>query len=659
MIKFSIIRFGIAFVLRDHFIQYSFAIESCTEKIEVEKALSNIQKRQQWMEEDAMNTIEKVLKDSQNEKELMDKNYLKEFQRYSFCKFNLVIEKNGSGKTRMLRFLRDVVAKQQENIIIFLDCSESSVNEIDVQESVPEKMIFNKSLSTDSLENLFTVIKNQLPKFIISLKGLCQSFPSQAEGLLKDINKYLKTMMGRELNIGDQTVYIHNLNTGEDKELAQEIEVLSPGERNIVIFSLALLCIKININKPSLLLIDEIETHLHPAVLQELFKMLRDNLAEADCCVFIATHSIFLLPSFQFKEICYFEQGELKPVSGNMYRDILNTLVYGNEEDHSISELLVSVDSWSYAEFMAECFQPPTVSDVVKPNDPQYAKMNKVIEDLRLENGGEKLELLDFGAGDARIGMCMKMDYDLKNKEEWPPVFYHVYDKYHITEEFKSGEFVFGDKYESREAIATQQGKMDIVLMYNVLHEIGIDEWCNELNLAFSLLKENGVLIFSERKTLSIGEKPYGKSGYLLLGDEEVKALFSGMIVEEIELKEDLRHNTWGFAVRNINRKKITTNNIEKALERLKTHTQEKIDEYFCQENVNQFKARDYAFYCQQFFNVKEAQKILEEQCIPEMKFQFIVNRDPLKRKYLLQRRAEIDDDEGRLCRKYLEENPE
>lgn len=604
-----------------------------------------------------MNTMEKILKDSQNEKELMDKNYLKDFKRYAFCKFNLIIGKNGSGKTRMLRFLRDVVAKQQGNIIIFLDCSESSENEIHAQEVVPEKLIFNERLSTDSLENLFTVIKNQLPQFISSLKGLCQSFPNKADGLLKNINKYLKTMMGRELNIRDQIVYMHNLNTGENKELAHEVEVLSPGERNIVIFSLVLLCIKLNINKPSLLLIDEIETHLHPAVLQELFKMFRDNLAEADCCVFIATHSIFLLPSFQFKEICYFEQGELKQVNGNVYRDILNTVVYGNEEDHSISELLVSVDSWSYAEFMAECFQPPIVSDVVKLDDPQYAKMNKVIEALQLENGGEILELLDFGAGDARIGMCMKLDYDSKNKKEFPPVSYNVYDRNHITEEFKSGEFVFGDKYESREAVSAQQGKMDIVLMYNVLHEIGIDEWCDELNLAISLLKDNGVLIFSERKTLSMGEKPYGKSGYLLLGGEEVKILFDGMSVKEIEVKEDLRHNTWGFAIRNNNRKKITVNNVEKALKRLETHTQEKIDEYFRQENVNRFKARDYAFYCQQFFNVKEAQKILEEQCIPEMKLQFIVNGDPSKMKYLLQRRAEIDDDEGRLCRKYLEEN--
>lgn len=42
MIKFSIIRFGKAFVLRNHFIQYSFVIEGCTEKIEVEKALNNM-----------------------------------------------------------------------------------------------------------------------------------------------------------------------------------------------------------------------------------------------------------------------------------------------------------------------------------------------------------------------------------------------------------------------------------------------------------------------------------------------------------------------------------------------------------------------------------------------------------------------------------------
>lgn len=611
------------------------------------------------------NILENFLNEKElpgNEKlknELLEKNHLKGFQRNSFCEFNLVIGKNGSGKTRMLRFLRDVASKHENCNIIFLDCAENSVDRSEVQENISDSLIFNDELSRDSLENLFINIKDQLPQFIDSLEDFCQKYKKRAASLLEKINKYLEKLLGRTIYNNNYKIYISNPSTGEDRALDQEIVVLSPGERNILIFSLALMCVQLNIDKPFLLLIDEIETHLHPAVLQELLKMFRENLKDTNGCVFVATHSIFLLPEFKFEEICYLDQGELKKVNGNVYRNILDAVVYGNEGNHAISELLVSVDSWSYAEYMAECFLPPTVSDRARADDPQYLRMDIIVNELLKRNSGKKLEVLDFGAGDARIGMCMKMDYESRPLKEVPQICYHVYDKYKITEEFKSGDSMFGNKYETKEAVATQAGKMDIVLLYNVLHEVGIDEWCDELNLALSLLKEDGVLIFSERKTLSVGEKPYGKSGYLLLGKEEIDILFSEMVVVEIDVKEEKRHNIWGFAIRNPNRKEISLNNVENTIKRLTSHTQEKIDEYYHQENPDHFKARDYAFYCQQFFNAKEAQEILKKLRIPEMKLQFILTGkySERKKRELLRQRAEIDDEEGRKCKSYLEEN--
>lgn len=604
---------------------------------------------------------------------MLEKNHLKEFEVDAFSDFNLLIGKNGSGKTRMLRFLRDVALKRGSCNVIFLDCAESTVNvgEDTVRadtdsEKISYNLIFKEGLSGKALGNLFSDIKNGLEDLISTLESMSkdQQFSRRANELIRDMNEYLKKMLERELYITQNTICIRNPDSaaGKDeiRDLKTEIGVMSPGERNIIILSLALLCINLSVDKPSLLLIDEIETHLHPAVLREMLGMLKANLAKTDCCVFIATHSLFLLPEYKFEEICYFEQGQLKRKSGKVYHDILQAMVYGNDEDHSVSELLISVDSWSYAEFMAECFLPPTVSGKADPEDPQYQKMDQIIHKLLERNGGEKLEILDFGAGDARIGMCMKADYSSGNGKELPPVVYHVYDKYHITEQFKSGEFVFGSKYETKEAVETQKGKMDIVLLYNVLHEVSIDEWCDELNLALSLLKEDGVLIFSERKTLSIGEKPYGKSGYLILGDKEIQILFSGMDVQEIEIENDKRQNTWGFAVVNQNRKKVIMDNVEKALESLETSTQEAIDGYHGQERVERFKARDYAFYCQQFFNVLAARKILEEVRIPDMKMQFIKNGkypDEKKRR-LMELRAQIDDEEGRKCKKWLDENP-
>ncbi|MCM1119023.1 MAG: ATP-binding protein [bacterium] len=561
----------------------------------------------------------------------------------------------------MLRFLRDVAEKRGECDIIFLDCVEKADSPSEESENITDNLIFNQPLSREAKGDLFAKIKDQLPRFIVSLEGLCSNFSERAERLLEGINRYLSKMLERTLHINNGKIYISNSSTGEANILAQEVEVLSPGERNIIIFSLALLYIQANVNKPSLLLIDEIETHLHPAVLQELFKMFRENLKDVNCCVFIATHSVFLLPEFEFEEICYFEQGELKKVSGTVYQDIMNTLVYGKDGNHSISELLVSVDSWSYAEYMAECFQRPTVSERVKADDPQYLKMKQVVKELLEHNGGEELQVLDFGAGEARIGMCMKMDYESRPAVEWPKIKYHVYDKYvKVTDKFVSGEFVFGKKFESEEAVAALKGQMDIVLLYNVLHEIGVDEWCKELNLILSLLKENGVLVFSERKTLSVGERPFGKSGYLLLGKEEIDILFSNMEVEEIELEKDMRRNTWGFAIRNVHGKSITDLDVEKAIERLTFHTQDIVEEYYRQEETDSFKARDYAFYCQQYFNAREAMNILKNKSVSHMKLQFILslNRSSEEKRELLQMRAEIDDEEGRKCKRHLQKNP-
>lgn len=152
-------------------------------------------------------------------------------------------------------------------------------------------------------------------------------------------------------------------------------------------------------------------------------------------------------------------------------------------------------------------------------------------------------------------------------------------------------------------------------MLYNVLHEIGIDEWVKELNFMFDLLSEDGVLLFSEREILSIGEKPYGKSGYLVLGKEELIKLFPNSKIEEIALPDKVRNVTWCYSIKKPEIKSGYPNKktVMAALKSLKNNTKSKIRNRERNGLGEKRKSRKYAFYCQQYVNVEEALEMLDE----------------------------------------------
>lgn len=613
--------------------------------------------------------MKNILKNCPTEYELIGRNHLKKVNKGDYKKFNIVIGKNGSGKSRFLRFLKDVAKRDTRSKIIFLDCTDNSESTEESSQNVSNKFIFNYNIDDITLTNLYPAFNKAAQQILESLADLCTNpaLRGEAKNRLQRINDYLCKLLQRELIIQDNTIYLHNLQTEEDKEISQELPVLSPGEHNILVIALALLSIQLDETTPTLLLIDELEMHLHPAALLDLFRMLQKSIQNANCCVFIATHSIFLLPTFKFEEICYLNDGTLMKVDGKIYQDIVDALVLGENGERSILDFLASIEAWSYAQYIAECFEAPTLSDKISSRDQQYLKLKSLIYNMMEKN--KKLDVLDYGSGEARIGMCMRLDY--KETGVQPNIAYHIYDKYNISKEFKTGEFVFGTAFPNRVSVESQKGKMDIVLLFNVLHEIGVDEWKDELNLILSLLKEDGILVFSERKTLSIGEKPYGKSGYLLLGEDELRVLFENMQIDKLDMFEDKKDDqtrqqkdkTWGFAISKCSGKKITDNQIKLTLDKLEENTKKVIDSYLEQASGT-FKARDYAFYCQQYINVQHARKIMNnatDEEVKKMSLQFILHSqlEHSKKCELIKKRAFFDDEEGRRCKKYLEEKAE
>lgn len=600
--------------------------------------------------------MKKILEKLPKDTELIEQHHINLCGKSDFYNINLVIGRNGSGKTRMLRLLNDFALKEGYTPV-FIDCAKiSGAPDEEVESNLASRVVvWEEGLPEDVSQSVMDVIRQQMANISEEFENLAKvglHYVKKMEDGLNRINTYLGKLLGRNLSFESGKVYITRPGTEEIVELGKEISFLSPGEQTLLAFSLLLLGLKLRPEEPALILIDEIETHLHPAALGELYRMIKESIEKTECCVFIATHSVYLLSKCNNpKEICYFKNGELQSRLGSgIYRDVLDSLLYNSGDDRGLEQFIASVDDWSYAQFMAECFMYPTVVDQANPKDEQYKKMRKVIERMQEENSsGEKLQILDYGAGDARIGRCMELD--CQSSGDWPNLVYHIYDKNGVTDKFKKDTLFYGKAYPNMKDLKECREQMDVILLYNVLHEVGIDEWHKELNFIISLLRMGGILIFSERKTLSMGERPYGKSGYLLLGKEEIVKLFEGLSLGAVDENPD--NKTVTYAIRKTKNVNILEDQIMETLELLKENTEKTISTVVRTNNKDQMKPRDYAFYCQQYFNVIEAIRILEMEKIRRMKYLLIMNENcgEDERTELLRRRGEIDDEEGKKCR--------
>ena len=130
------------------------------------------------------------------------------------------------------------------------------------------------------------------------------------------------------------------------------------------------------------------------------------------------------------------------------------------------------------------------------------------------------------------------------------------------------------------------------------------------------LLSEDGLLLFGEREILSIGEKPYGKSGYLVLGKEELADLFPHAVIQEVIVPEIQRKTTICFAVKKPPARNVypRRDNVRNALKTLRKNTRSKIKNRDKNGLGERDQSRKYAFYCQQYFNADEAIEIINKE---------------------------------------------
>ena len=263
----------------------------------------------------------------------------------------------------------------------------------------------------------------------------------------------------------------------------------------------------------AILLIDEIENYLNPQSIRNILKHLEAVFGEKGQ-LWIASHSLDVLLCLNGRN-CFWVERRNKETFINKpcmehYSKIREEL-YGNDIDAQCGQSFRENEVRHYfSEFMIQCLKEPKTVKCISQKDIQLRLFLQCLDKRKKE-----IDILDFGAGEGRIGEALKNLNDER-------ISYYAYDIQEENVRKIQQRQLAKRVYGAKEEIAR---KFDIILLCNVLHEMYIWCWEDDLNFIFNRLNENGVLIFIEDLELPVGEY-IDETGFLLLDGEMSTRLF-------------------------------------------------------------------------------------------------------------------------------------
>jgi len=339
--------------------------------------------------------------------------------------------------------------------------------------------------------------------------------------------RLLRRLLGREFKV----------DVRESKLIIGDVEpywqVLSPGQQILFQFACMLHAQEASLAN-AIIVMDEPENHLHPAVLGEIVAALRTHLGQSQ--LWIATHSVPLIAQLMAIDnrcLWYVDNGRVRH-AGRSPEIVLEGLLGGPQGATDLRDLTMLPAQYATARFLSECLKAP---DVVAANihDPQTRQISQIVRDLssaRTASGG-RLRVLDFGAGKGR------MLASIRDGDEHPSTWldYYAFD---IDESSKVeclaeiAQTYPGDTrerwYQDLSILETRTGgAFDVAVMCNVLHEIRPDDWLPLLGPQGSLnrlLAAGGRLLIVEDYGIPVGERAHDY-GFLLLDEQELGKLFA------------------------------------------------------------------------------------------------------------------------------------
>lgn len=513
---------------------------------------------------------------------------------FRFARVNLVTGSNGSGKTRFLRALKSLSEKQDRGSVIygyFPALSDRPVRETDEEE--PPVTLFESISSGDiDFEDFFHEIERHNGEFIQELLLYRSKRRTEIQGLVAES---FRALTGRELVFQEKQAFLRKAD-GETEPLSELLDKLSPGE--LILFYMSIfLALRKDGAQGKIILLDEPESHLHPKALRAFVRLLTEQYGRAS--IWIATHSLFLVPAFQFENMVYIKDSAVQKRGGGMYRAILGELL---GHDRATEDFFASSSQWQFCQFLAECFADPAVVDTVNPEDEQVR--------LFMEHLHEKtpMRVLDWGGGSARLGESLLA----AGYRQGTDMDYHIYD---WQPRYSGQDFAVFRQLEDI------RGPYDCIVMMNFLHEVEPADWPDIFKRAFGLLEPDGFLLFIEVKALRDGEMP-NRTGYLLLGPEEARELFPGGEAFRVSVKK----KSVGVLVPREALNSITDGSVLQSLRRLRKRALQEIKQLRAGEGFpkppEEIRAleepRHYAFAVQQYINAMLAAAEDEEALLAE-----------------------------------------
>ena len=282
-----------------------------------------------------------------------------------FSRVNLVTGPNGAGKTRLLNALLELYNKVLDAEVLYgyfpaLSCDTyPGAGDGGLRDyTLWEYRGYNKG----SFHDFFREIELQHKKFIPQLLQYeSGSEKGQKAAILKEISHILRKFTEKELvETTDGGQLLVREVDGTTVPLSEALEWFSPGELMLFYMSI-FFSLKRDGERKWVIILDEPESHLHPKALLNFVKVLKDTFPGAT--IWIATHSLFLLPEFQFENIVYLENGRVLRRRSDLYQKALAGLL--GEDSENVSRFFASLPHWQYYEFITECFTNPTVVSTV------------------------------------------------------------------------------------------------------------------------------------------------------------------------------------------------------------------------------------------------------------------------------------------------------
>lgn len=499
---------------------------------------------------------------------------------FVFSDINIVIGSNGSGKTRLLRAVREIYRINAKNKVMYGYFPHLSHSRTDIipNNDLPlctlyESLQENEIEFEDFLKEIELHNEEYIPQLLTYHSRLQKE---RGEKALKTLQDTFLAISGQEIIFENGVVYIKDRNA-KISPLKDIICLFSPGELMIFYMSV-FLSLQKNSNKKRVIILDEPECHLHPKALLEFVRLLKES--KYFTSIWIATHSLFLVPEFDFKNIIYVDNSKVCPRSSKLYKDILVNLL--GEDIDKTTQFLTSLSQWQYSEYIAECFTNPDVIDTINPEDEQVKLFINFIDTHKT------MRVLDFGGGSARLGLSIK-ESDNKNAKQ---IVYEIYDP--------SPQYT-GKDFTIHKSLNSIKDKYDCIVMMNVLHEIEPNDWIEIFNNIHRMLNENGYLLFVETSVLNKGEMP-NKTGFLVLDIEELKILFScSNRLSRIVLKDGQKSICTPIPKETL--ANITNSSIAETIAALEKRSLKNIIAE--RKKANFETSRYYAFLTQQYINAK------------------------------------------------------